>query len=185
MNYIEPGYVLSGYVQQDNDTQQSFRFDGHARLIFVNPTLERLDIRQMYSRWKNWSQIEQTSTDVNMKWLPAMRYSGTDPIPGGFTGATFFMINGWRLVYDPNATSVSGVLFSEDFNTAYWNLDLQPVYPVTVSAVVNQVTTVQTVVTGDLSQVAAQVRLELAQELARLDTTVSSRASQADVWGAS
>jgi hypothetical protein len=103
-----------------------------------------------------------------------MRYSGKDPIPNGFTGTTFFMSNGWRVIYDPNSTAVDGVLFSEDFDTAYWSSSLQPIYPVSVSAVVNQVTTTQNVVTGDLSSiasasdVASHVRAAIATELGKI-----------------
>jgi hypothetical protein len=184
MNYVTPGYVRTGYISQDSDTIGPFRFDGHGRFVFVSPSLQVLSIPDLYSRWKDWLGVTHAGVDNNIKWPAAMKYSGNDPIPGGFTGATFFMFNGWRLRYDPNSTSIAGVLFSEDFNTAYWSLNLQPIYPVTVSAVVNQVTSTQTIVTGDLDQVASLVRAELAQELARLDVSVSSRASQADVWGA-
>jgi hypothetical protein len=156
MNYVQPGYVRTGYVQQDSDTQGPFRFDGHGRFVFVSPALARLDVAELYSRWKDWMRVVNAG-DANTKWLPAMRYSGSDPIPGGFTGATFFLINGWRLRYDPQQTAVSGVLFSEDFDTAYWTLDRQPVYPVTVSAVVNQVSTIQTIVSGDVSSIVAAI----------------------------
>jgi len=168
MNYVDPGYVRTGYVTVDSDTQGPFRFDGAGRFVFVDPALARLDVAEMYSRWKDWVRVTHADGDTNTKWLPAMRYSGYDPIPGGFTGATFFMTNGWRVVYDPNATSVDGVLFSEDFGTAYWTAAIQPVFPVTVAATVNQVTTTQNVVTGDVGAVAGQVRLELAAELLRI-----------------
>jgi hypothetical protein len=150
MNYIQPGYVRTGYVQQDSDTVGPFRFDGYGRFVFVDPALQDMDVSDVYSRWKEWAQVDN-SGDPNLKWLPAMRYSGYDPIPGGFTGATFFMTNGWRLRYEPNATAVTGVLFSESEATAYWSQSNEPVFPVTVSAVVNQVTTTQNVVTGDVS----------------------------------
>jgi hypothetical protein len=190
MNYVETGYVRTGYTAQDSDTQGAFRFDGHGRLVFVSRTLPGLDVAEMYSRWKDWARVNETASDPNAKWAAAMRYSGGDPIPGGFTGATFFMQNGWRVIYDPNVTSIAGVLFSEDFDTALWSYDRTPIYPVTVSAVVNRVTTTQNIVTGDLSSVpssvdiATEVRAALAVELARLDVRVGTRASQADVFAA-
>lgn len=168
MNYVDPGYVRTGYVTVDSDTQGPFRFDGTGRIVFVSPALARLNVAEMYRRWIDWLGQVDTSGDNNIKWPAAMRYTGNDPIPGGFTGATFFMFNGWRVVYDPNATAVDGVLFSEDYDTAYWTVDLRPVYPVAVSAVVNQVMTTQNVVTGDVNAVAGQVRLELAVELLRI-----------------
>jgi hypothetical protein len=159
MNYVEPGYVRTGYVTQDSDTQGPFRFDGHGRFVFVSRTLPGFDVAEMYSRWKDWARINEIVDDPNAKWPAAMRYSGSDPIPGGFTGATFFMQNGWRVIYDPNGTSVTGVLFSTDLDTALWSYDRTPIFPVTVSAVVNQVTTTQNIVTGDLSSLpsAAQI----------------------------
>ena len=168
MNYVEPGYVRTGYVTQDSDTQGPFRFDGHGRFVFVSTALARLNVAEMYSRWIDWLGVTDSVGDNSLKWPTAMRYSGKDPIPGGFTGTTFFMTNGWRVRFNPSTTAVDGVLFSEDFDTAYWNLERQPVYPVTVSAVVNQVTTTTNVVTGDVGTVAGQVRSELAAELLRI-----------------
>jgi hypothetical protein len=168
MNYVQPGYVRTGYVQQDSDTQGPFRFDGYGRFVFVSTALARLDVAEMYSRWIDWLGETDSAGDNNTKWPVAMRYSGKDPIPGGFTGVTFFMTNGWRVRYNPATTAVDGVLFSEDYDTAFWSLDRQPVYPVAVSAVVNQVTTTTNVVTGDVGAVAGQVRTELAAELLRI-----------------
>lgn len=168
MNYVDPGYVRTGYVTVDTDTQGPYRFDGTGRFVFVSTAIARMNVAEMYSRWIDWLSQVDTAGDNNAKWPAAMRYSGADPIPGGLTGTTFFMSNGWRVRYNPATTAVDGVLFSENYDTAYWDDNLQPVYPVTVSAVVNQVTTTQTVVTGDVGEVAGQVRLELAAELLRI-----------------
>lgn len=168
MNYVDPGYARTGYVTVDTDTQGPFRFDGTGRFVFVDQSLARLNVAEMYSRWIDWLGVVDSAGDNNAKWPTAIRYSGKDPIPGGFTGTTFFMTNGWRVRYNPATTAVDGVLFSEDFDTAYWDMALRPIYPVTVAAVVNQVTTTQNVVTGDVGVVAGQVRLELAAELLRI-----------------
>lgn len=160
MNYVDLGYVRTGYVSVDTDTQGAYRFDGHGRRVFVDASLATLDVAEMYSRWKDWVAAPYAGgAESNSKWPQAMRYSGYDPIPGGFTGATFFLLSGWRVVYDPKTTAIAGVLFSEDFDTALWAPDMTPVYPVTVSAVVNNVTTTQNIVTGDLSSLptAAQI----------------------------
>ena len=157
MTYVEPGYWRSGYVAESFDTQGACRFDGHGRLIFVDQSTATIDVADIYARWKDWVHCTVCQDDTSAKWTSAIRYSGSDPIPGGFTGATFFMINGWRLVYNPSTTAVRGVLFSEDYDTAYWNMQLLPVYPVTVSAVVNQVTTTQNIVTGDPQAIVAAI----------------------------
>lgn len=143
MNFIEPGFVDNGYFIRDSDTQGGFRFDGLGKKVYVNTGVTSITIADLFSRWEDW--IRQ---DDNLKWLPAMRYSGKDPIPGGETGVTFFLINGWKLVYDPNVVAVSGVLFSEDYATPFWNAAGNPVYPATVSALVNSAVSYQNVVTG-------------------------------------
>ena len=123
-----------------------------------------------------------------------MRVSGFDPIPGGFTGATYFMTNGWKLEYDPNVVAVAGVLYSDDYATPYWSVADQPIYPATVSSLVNSAVVTQNVVTGTAltqeqtaqavwqaaartltasldptkEQIAAQVRIALADELTRI-----------------
>jgi hypothetical protein len=180
MNYVQPGYVRTGYIQQDSDTIGPFRFDGHGKFIFVSEALPRLDLAQMYSRWKEWVRVEHGGGDTNAKWLPAIRYSGYDPIPNGFTGATFFMVNGWRVIYNPNTTAVDGVLYSETFDTAYWNYDKQPVFPVTVSAVVNQVTTTQNIVSGDVASIVASMLAALQATTIPVDT---KKMNGADVIG--
>jgi hypothetical protein len=118
-------------------------FDGRNRAIVVNAGVESLLIQTIYSAWKRWTQREQ-----NAMYLPAMRAVGGDPIPGGTTGSTFFLINGWKLLYDPTAVAVSGVLYSEDFDTAFYDYDIDPIYPATVSALVNNAVSYQNVVTG-------------------------------------
>ena len=111
-------------------------FNGHTRVINVNTGVSSLDIRaDVYSAWVNWIQREPWA-------YPAIRYSGGDPIPGGETGLTFFLINNWKIVYDPNNTSISGVLYSENYPTPFYNTLGNPIYPATVSALVNSAVSV-------------------------------------------
>lgn len=119
-------------------------FNGALKTINVNSGVTSLDIRaDVYSAWVRWVTREE-----NSRFLQAMRASGADPIPGGETGVTFFLMNGWKLVYDPNSVAVAGVLYSEDYATPFWNADDNPVYPATVSALVNSAVSYQNVVTG-------------------------------------
>ena len=134
MNYVASGYVRSGYVRQDNDTLDGITFDRYGKHMYIGEGVASIDLAKVYSATKNW-----LVQDENMRYLPPMRYSGYDPIPGGYTGATFFMTNGWKLVYNPNTTAISGVLFSEDYDTGYWSYAGLPIYPVMVSATVNTV----------------------------------------------
>ena len=133
-------------------------FNGTTKRITVNSGVTTLSIREdVYSAWVRWIQREQ-----NSQYLPALRFTGLDPIPGGFTGDTYFVTNGWKLCYDPNIVAVSGVLYSDDYDTAYWSLDaVSPVFPARVSSLVNTATTVQNVVSGDPDTIAAAVAAAL------------------------
>jgi hypothetical protein len=145
-------------------------FNGVTKRITVNAGVTVLDIREdVYSAWVRWIERED-----NARFKVAMRVSGFDPIPGGFTGATYFMTNGWKLEYDANVVAVNGVLYSDDFATPYWSAQDLPIYPATVSSLVNSAVITQNVVTGNLDdvptkeEIASQVRTTLAEELARI-----------------
>lgn len=130
-------------------------FDGQNKYIIVHPNVSTLDIRsEVYTSWVKWVSFPGVD---NKKWLPAMRYSGLDPIPGGESGGIFFLINGWKIIIDFNKVAVNGVLYSEDFNTAYWSSVGAPLFPATVSAIVNSAITYQNIITGDLSSVPGAV----------------------------
>ena len=122
-------------------------FDGVRKLIVVNEGVTELSIRNdVYSAWVDWVVLRD-----NAKFLPALRYTGIDPIPGGFTGFNCFAINGWKLILDLTKVKVDGVLFSDDYATAYYNSSLVPQYPATVSQLVQMVATTNNVVTGDIA----------------------------------
>jgi len=134
MNYVASGYIRSGYIRQDDDTIGGVTFDRYGKHICIKESVTRIDLADIYSRSVDW-----LAQDENLKTKPPMRYTGCDPIPSGFTGTTFFMTNGWMLVFNPNTTQISGVLFSEDYDTGYWSYNRLPLYPIEVSAVVNTV----------------------------------------------
>lgn len=128
-------------------------FDGINKIIYVHPEVTTLDIRyDVYSAWVDWVVLRD-----NMKFLPAVRYTGYDPIGGGkYTGDTYFLINGWRLSVDLRKVAVTGVLYSDDYDTAYYTENMQAQYPATVSALVNTVV-VQTPATVS----AVEIRTEI------------------------
>ena len=114
-------------------------FDGPNKLIIVSDGVTELDIKQdVYSDWKEWVQYGD-----NSKFLAAIRSTGGDPIAGTttFTGDVYFLINGWKLVINLTKVAVTGVLYSDDFNTAYYTPELVAQFPVRVSAIVNVVAT--------------------------------------------
>lgn len=111
-------------------------FDGINKIIYVHPEVTSLDIRtDVYSAWIKWVVLHD-----NAKFLPAIRYTGYDPIGGGaFTGDTYFLTNGWKLSINLRNVRVTGVLFSDNYDTAYYTTDLVAQYPATVSSLVNSV----------------------------------------------
>jgi hypothetical protein len=109
-------------------------FDGDTKIISVLPTAATLDLRtDLYSAWVDWVVLGD-----NLKYLPAMRVTGLDPMGGGkFTGDIYFLMNGWKLTIDFTLTRVNGVLLSDDFDTPYYTSALVPQYAANVSNLVN------------------------------------------------
>lgn len=137
--------LLWGAWGAEWELAEKVSFNGTTKQITVNAGVTSIDIASdVYSAWVRWTSRERS-------YSPAMRYSGFDAIPGGRTGATFFLQNGWKLVYNPNNVAVAGVLYSADYGTAYWSSEGLPIYPATVSALVNSAVSVQNVVTGTAS----------------------------------
>ena len=167
MNYVASGYVKTGYVRQDSDTVSEYTFDKYGKFIYVSQLATTCDLADMWSRWADWMIVGD-----NAKIHPAMKYSGFDPIPSGFTGATFFVYNGWRVVIDPAVTAITGVLYSEDYDTGYWTYDAVPlpIYPITVSAVVNTVTTGSGLSAEEHAQLMSLINTDLTVTDGKIDT---------------
>lgn len=128
----------------DWELRDKVTFDGPNRLIIVNPGVTELSVKEdIYSAWKRWVKVGAD----NAGFLPAMRGIGGDPTIGvQRAGDIYFTINNWRLVVDLAQTAVTGILFSDDFNTAYYDPDLNAVFPAIVSSAVNAIETTTTVV---------------------------------------
>lgn len=141
--------LIYGAWSQDWLLNSKVDFDGINKIIYVHPEVTSLDIRvDVYSRWIDWVVLRD-----NMKFLPVIRYTGYDPIGAGqFTGDTYFLINGWKLSVDLSKVRVTGVLYSDDYDTAYYTPSMNAQYPATVSALVNtvQVTSTTSVTPEDL-----------------------------------
>ena len=68
-------------------------FDGPNKRIIATSGTTTLDVRDVYSRWKEWVQ-----SGDNAKWAQAFRVAGGDPIGGGnYVSSYFFLLNGWRI----------------------------------------------------------------------------------------
>lgn len=151
-------------------------FDGDARVATVINGVTSLDIRvDFYSAWVRWA-----ASPGNSVYWEAFRRSGLDPVPGGFTGDIYFLYNNWKLVIDFRYVRVTGVLFSDNFETAYYTNLLEPLYPPKVAALVNTINTGTPVITGDIAYIptaaqnASAIRTELSTELARIDVPIST-----------
>ena len=160
---------------------QKVTFDGENKTITVNDEVTSLNIRsEIYSAWVRWLVIEH-----NTSYYPAMRYTGLDIIPGGFTGDTYFLINGWKLLVDLSKVSVAGILFSDDYPSAYFTPAMVQQYPAQVAALVNTVTNTQNIITGDLATIpsaaqnATAVRAEISPELAAIILNLDAKLSKA------
>lgn len=94
-------------------------FDGENRIIRVNEGVTELDIKSdVYSDWKEWVK----SMPDNAAWLPAIRTIGGDnTVAGQRAGDIYFLINNWKLYIDLTKVKVTGVLFSDNFDSAYFD----------------------------------------------------------------
>jgi len=74
--------------------QSKVTFDGENKLVLVNPGVTDLNIKDdVYSNWKEWEGVYDY-----MKYEQAFRAVGGDPLPSGDNlGATFFLMNGWKM----------------------------------------------------------------------------------------
>lgn len=135
------------------DASEKVDFNGITKRITVLSGVTTINIRDdVYSAWIRWLE-----RDDNTKFSSAMRATGLDVIPGGFTGDSYFLTNGWKLEYDANVVAISGILYSDDYTTPYWSSVDQPIYPATVSSLVNTAVSTQNIVSGDVASITAAV----------------------------
>lgn len=126
------------------ESNEKITIDPENLLIWVNPEVETLDIKsELYSGIKRiWQLPYPNVTYVNN--LFPIRTIGGDATSGGkFAGDIYFMQNGWRVVLDPTTTRVTGVLYSDDYDTA-WQVEnssgqLKSLYPNEVSNLVQSI----------------------------------------------
>jgi hypothetical protein len=114
-------------------------FDGVNRIIRVNDGVTQLDIQKdVYSDWKEWT----SAISDNAVWLPAIRTTGGDPtVDGQKSGDIYFLINNWKLYIDLTKVKVTGVLFSDNFDSAYYDFNGNIQFPAQVSSLVSGIST--------------------------------------------
>jgi hypothetical protein len=103
-----------------------------------------------------------------------MRRTGFEAIPGGRTGDTYFCVNGWKVVLDLTKVKISGVLYSDNFATAYFSRDLVEVYPAVVSALVSIAQVPATVTATDIRQEIDTNSVKLEQVKTLVEDTPSA-----------
>lgn len=156
--------LASGYnFWSEWELQEKVDFDGINKIIRVYPKVTELDIRKdVWSAAVRWLAMLNRGYD---RFLEPLERTGLDAIPGGQTGDFYFLTNGWKLQVDFAKTAVTGVLFSRDFNTAYYTFGGVAQFAAQVSSIVNTVSTTTNVVTGDIADVwAEQAALDLIDE---------------------
>lgn len=86
-------------------------FDGVNKLIIADSGTTTIDVRDLYSRWKDWVILSD-----NAKYEPAFSNSvGGNPLGGGTNlGSYYFIQNGWKIKPQEasHTLTVIGNLFS-------------------------------------------------------------------------
>lgn len=137
------------------ELQEKVDFDGINKLIIVYPNVTTLSIREdVWSAWIRWDAILNRNYN---RFKPAMERTGLDVTPIGQLGNFVFLVNGWKLLIDLSKVKIDGVLFSRDFDTAYYTSDLVPQYPAEVSTVVNETTVTELVISATKEAIAEEV----------------------------
>ena len=169
-------------------------FDGPNKIIRVNDGVTELDIKvDVYSDWKEWI----STRDDNARYLPAVRSIGGDPtVEGQTAGDIYFLINGWKLYIDLTKVKVTGTLFSDDFDSAYFDLEGNAVFPAQVSSLVSGVSATSGATPADVwgytsrtltqeisasAPTTAQIAQAVWEYLTRT-LTESSGTNPADIW---
>lgn len=122
----------------DWNLRSKVEFDGINKIISVHPEVTEIDIRtDIYSGWVDWVAMRD-----HLKFKQAIRFTGLDVLGiGVYSGDTYFLMNGWKLSINLQKVKVTGVLYSDDYASAYYTEELKLQYPVSVSAIVNTLST--------------------------------------------
>lgn len=150
------------------------------KIIYVNEEVTEFDIKiDLYSDLKEVWALDSLAYSYN-RFRPPIRSIGGDPTgPNTYAGDIYFMRGGWRVAYDPTQTSVTGILFSDDYDTPWVYLkDLsKSIYPAKVSSLVN---TVAIGGGGSSYPTAEEIATAVADEFA--DTTMTPETIATEVW---
>jgi len=144
-------------------------FDGPNKLIICDAGTTSLNVKAMYSMWKEWMLLSD-----NSKYAQAFRVVGGDPTIGNnIITPYFFLLNGWKIrPQEANHTlKVDGILLTDDSSEAFtdtigtYRIGINQIVPIYTESVL-----METGVSGLTTE-----------ESAKLDKL----ATKADVYGAS
>jgi hypothetical protein len=166
----------------DGALSEALTFSGSTKRIIVNAGNTDIDVRAVYTEWVDWALLGS-----NLRFLPAFTtqgYTEIDPSAGTKIPAYAYLQNAWRVrPQEANHTLAvtGGVLLvdggGDPFVDTLAAFTVRINYQQPVQAIV--VNTAGTVAPTQ-GEIQTAVRAELATEMARIDTPVSTRASAAD-----
>lgn len=160
----------------------SFTFDGPNKLVILSPGTVSFDVKDLYSRWKEW-----VATDDNSKYIFAFSSVAGDPIGPGLNIASYIFLNttgGWKL--RPQEAShelvITGNLYSIDSTLS---LFVPTLGAYTVTTIIERSSAAIAVTVGGIDQATVQAALTAqgyttarAPKLDNVDATISSLIGQ-------
>lgn len=156
-------------------------FDASARRIILDsPSVTAAEI---FSRWEDWMVLSD-----NAKYPPAFRHAGGDDLGGGLSIPNYmFLTNGWRVrpMESSHNLTITGNLFVDGGGVPVvstlgtYQVNVNYTVPVQAQGISTSGSTGPTA-----AEIAAQVRVELAAELAKLDAAITTRATAGDIFAA-
>lgn len=158
-----------------------YTFDGANKLIVMTTGTRSFDVKDLYSRWKDWLLLSD-----NTKYANAFNSVAGDPIGTGLTIAPYIFLNttdGWKIRPDEadHELRISGNLYSIDPDLGMF---VPTLGDYTVTVVIERSSAAIAVTVGGIDQATVQSALSAqgytssrATKLDNVDATVSSRAT--------
>lgn len=159
-----------------------FSFDGPNKLVILTPGTISFEVKDLYSRWKDWVHLSD-----NSKYVYAFTSVAGDPIGAGQSIAPYIFLNttdGWRIRPDENdhELKVSGNLYSIDPNLP---LFVPTIGSFTVVALIERSSAAIAITVGGIDQATVQSAMTAqgytssrAPKLDNLDVATSSLIGQ-------
>ncbi len=140
-------------------------FEPSTKRIVLDSTY--VEVQDIYSRWKEWVR-----TGDNSKYLPAFRVIGGDPLGGSLYVSLYcFLLNGWRIrpMESNHVLNIHGNISVDGGGDPV--VSTLGSYNVLVQYTVPERAQAMATSGGGASaaEIAAAVRVELANELAKID----------------